>query len=57
MAGASLVGQHMGADDNTQAKRSAWSGMRLSIGFMTILPLMLTTNLCFHILVHLCGNK
>ena len=36
MAGASLVGQHMGADDNTQAKRSAWSGMRLSIGFMTI---------------------
>ena len=36
MAGASLVGQHMGAKDNHQAKRSAWSGMRLSILFMTI---------------------
>ena len=36
MAGASLVGQHMGAEDNLQAKRSAWSGMRLSISFMTI---------------------
>ena len=36
MAGASLVGQHMGAEDNHQAKRSAWSGMRLSILFMTI---------------------
>ena len=36
MAGASLVGQHMGAEDNLQAKRSAWSGMRLSITFMTI---------------------
>lgn len=36
MAGASLVGQHMGAEDNFQAKRSAWSGMRLSIAFMTI---------------------
>jgi|TARA_B110000444_G_scaffold261192_1_gene311701 putative MATE family efflux protein len=36
MAGASLVGQHMGAGDNIQAKRSAWSGMKLSIVFMTI---------------------
>ena len=36
MAGASLVGQHMGAVDNIQAKRSAWSGMKLSIVFMTI---------------------
>jgi len=26
----------MGAEDNFQAKRSAWSGMRLSIAFMTI---------------------
>jgi len=36
MAGASLVGQHMGNKDNDQAQRSAWSGMRLSIIFMSV---------------------
>jgi putative MATE family efflux protein len=36
MAGASLVGQHMGNKDNDQAQRSAWSGMRLSVIFMSV---------------------
>ena len=36
IAGATLVGQHLGANDRKQAVRSGWGSMRLSIVSMTV---------------------
>ena len=41
IAGATLVGQHLGAADLTQAKRSGWGAMRLSILSMTIFGIII----------------
>ena len=42
IAGATLVGQHLGAHNKEQAKRAGWGAMRLSIISMTFFGLVLT---------------
>jgi putative MATE family efflux protein len=42
IAGATLVGQHLGADDQNQAKRAGWGAMRLSIISMTFFGILIT---------------
>jgi len=42
IAGATLVGQHLGAKDNDQAKRAGWGAMRLSILSMTFFGVLIT---------------
>ena len=42
IAGATLVGQHLGARNKEQAKRAGWGAMRLSIISMTFFGLVLT---------------
>lgn len=41
IAGSTLVGQHLGANDRKQAIRSGWGSMRLSMGSMTIFGLLI----------------
>ena len=41
IAGATLVGQHLGADDQSQAKRAGWGAMRLSIISMTFFGILI----------------
>ncbi len=41
ISGATLVGQHLGASDNIQAKRAGWGAMRLSIFSMTFFGLLI----------------
>jgi putative MATE family efflux protein len=42
IAGATLVGQHLGAGDTDQARRAGWGAMRLSIVFMTFFGILIT---------------
>ena len=41
IAGATLVGQHLGAKDEEQAKRAGWGAMRLSILSMTFFGILI----------------
>ena len=41
IAGATLVGQHLGAQNNDQAKRAGWGAMRLSIISMTFFGIVI----------------
>ena len=43
IAGATLVGQHLGAKNNNQAKRAGWGAMRLSILSMTFFGVIIST--------------
>lgn len=42
IAGATLVGQHLGAGDTDQARRAGWGAMRLSIVSMTFFGILIT---------------
>ena len=42
IAGATLVGQHLGAKNTDQAKRAGWGAMRLSIISMTFFGIIIT---------------
>ena len=42
IAGATLVGQHLGAKNTAQAKRAGWGAMRLSIISMTFFGIIIT---------------
>ena len=42
VAGATLVGQHLGANNKEQAKRAGWGAMRLSIISMTFFGVIIT---------------
>ena len=42
IAGATLVGQHLGAGDPDQARRAGWGAMRLSIVSMTFFGILIT---------------
>jgi Na+-driven multidrug efflux pump len=42
IAGATLVGQHLGAQNKDQAKRAGWGAMRLSIISMTFFGVLIT---------------
>ena len=43
IAGATLVGQHLGAKNKNQAKRAGWGAMRLSIFSMTFFGVIIAT--------------
>ena len=43
IAGATLVGQHLGAKNKNQAKRAGWGAMRLSIVSMTFFGVIIAT--------------
>ena len=43
IAGATLVGQHLGAQNKDQAKRAGWGAMRLSIISMTFFGIIIVT--------------
>ena len=42
IAGATLVGQHLGAKNRDQAKRAGWGAMRLSILSMTFFGILIS---------------